>query len=94
MRPFRNLKIGGVIETELSEILLREFDFGGALITITGVEVGEDLLQAKVKLGIIPYERGPEVFQMIQRRRGEVQFKLIKKLRFKPIPHIEFAIDH
>lgn len=93
MRPFRNLKMASVIEAELGTLLSREFDFGGALVTITSVEVGEDLLQAKVKLGIIPYEQGPVVFEMIQERRGELQHKLIKKLRFKPIPHITFAID-
>jgi len=93
MRPFRNLKIASVIEAELGTLLVREFDFGNALVTITGVEVGEDLLRAKVKLGIIPYEQGPRVFKEVERRRGELQHKLVKKLRFKPIPHITFSID-
>lgn len=93
MRPYRNLKIAALIEEELAKLLLRECDFDGALVTITGVIVGEDLLQARVKLAIIPYEKGPEVFFELDKRRGELQHKMLKKMNIRPMPHIEFEIE-
>ena len=93
MRPYRNLKIASVIGEELGKLLNREFDFGGALVTVTSVEVGTDLLHARVKLGIIPYEKGPEVFRAIGERRGELQHQLLRKMNIRPMPHLEFAID-
>ena len=68
MRQYRNLKIGSLIQEELSKLLIRDINFGDALVTILKVEVDEDLLHARVKLGIIPYEKGPEVFKEILKR--------------------------
>ncbi|MEK7513217.1 MAG: ribosome-binding factor A [Patescibacteria group bacterium] len=93
MRPFRNLKIASVIEYELGRILVRDFAVGGALVTITAVEVSTDLLQATVRLGIIPYVKGPEVFAAVSERRGEFQHQLLKKMNIRPMPQIRFLLD-
>ncbi len=78
---------------ELSKLLLTEFDFGGTLVTITDVFVDTDLLQARVKLGIIPYEKGPEVYRMVEAKRRELQYQILKKLNIKPLPHLKFEIE-
>lgn len=93
MRPYRNLKIEDLIQEELSKLLIRELDFEGALVTITGVHVTEDLLQAAITLGIIPYERGPEVFMKVQEKRRELQHKLLKKMNTRPMPTLKFQIE-
>lgn len=93
MRRYRNLKIASVIEEELGKLLLTEFDFDGALVTITDVFVDTDLLQARVKLGIIPVERGPYVFLEIEKKRKFLQGKLLRKLNIKPMPRLKFEIE-
>lgn len=93
MRPYRNLKIASVIQEELGKLLLREFDFGDVLVTITEVAIGEDLQEAKVKLSILPFEKEPETFILINKRRGELQHKLLKKINIKPMPSIRFQIS-
>ena len=93
MRPYRNLKMGSVIEQELGKLMERDFKIEGALVTITGVDVGEDLLQATVKLGIIPYEKGPEVFDALKKERGRFQHLLLKKMNVRPMPQIRFVVD-
>lgn len=93
MRPYRNLKLASVIAEELGKIFVRDFDFDGALVTVTGVDVGEDLLYANVRLGIIPYERGFEIFPMIERERQNLEWTLIKKFNVRPMPHLRFSID-
>jgi|WetSurMetagenome_2_1015567.scaffolds.fasta_scaffold1615044_1 ribosome-binding factor A len=93
MRPFRNLKIGSVIEHELGLLLAKDFAVPGALVTVTSVDVTTDLLQATVKLAIIPYVKGPEVYAAIEKRRGEFQHLLLKKMNIRPMPHIKFALE-
>jgi ribosome-binding factor A len=93
MRPFRNLKIASVIEHELGKILARDFSVEGAFVTIVGVEVTTDLLQATVRLGIIPPIKSPEVYDAIERRRGAFQHALLKKMNIRPMPHIRFALE-
>lgn len=93
MRPFRNLKIASVIEHELSQILARDYHVDGALITVTGVEVSEDLVQAKVNLSVVPYAKGPEAYALIDGEKKEIGHLLLKKMRLRTIPHLKFFID-
>lgn len=93
MRPYRNLKIASLIERELSQLLLKNLDLEGAIITIIGVEVSGDLLQAKVKVGILPESKTGEVFALLTNRRGELQHKLLRKMNIRPMPQIKFEIE-
>ncbi|MDO8557561.1 MAG: ribosome-binding factor A [Candidatus Jorgensenbacteria bacterium] len=81
-----------LIRQEVGGLLEREFNFEGALVTILDVIVSEDLLHATVKLGIIPKERGPEVFFRVQKRTREVNYEISRKLNIRPTPHITFGI--
>ncbi len=93
MRPFRNLKAGSVIQEELNKFLQKDFDFGDALVTVTGVEVSEDMASAGVKVAVIPFEKEIEVYKMIEGRKREIQGKLLRKMNIKPMPKLEFFID-
>ena len=93
MRPYRNLKIASLIEKELNQLILRNLDFNGAFVTITGVLVSEDLSEAKVKVSILPEEKAPEVFKLLEKSRRELQFKLLRKMNIKPMPHLKFEIE-
>lgn len=93
MRPFRNLKVASAIEHELSTLLARDFNVPETLVTITDVAVSEDLLQARVKLGIIPKEKELETFLKLEKRRRELDHAIFKKLNIRPTPRLKFEID-
>jgi ribosome-binding factor A len=93
MRPFRDLKIASVIQEQLAKILARDFFVEGALVTVMNVVLDDDLLHARVKIGIIPYEKGPEVFEALEKNRREFQHKLLKKMNIKPMPQIKFELE-
>jgi ribosome-binding factor A len=93
MRPYRNLKIGSLIQEKLGELFVRDFNFEGALVTIVGVEVDEKLERAFVKLSIFPLHKGPEMFTMIDNRRRELEHKLLRKMNIKPMPRLVFKIE-
>lgn len=93
MRPYRNLKIGSLIEQELSKMILEGCEIDGALVTITNVEVSEDLLQAKVMLSIIPYEKELEAYYAIDEKKREFEHQLLKKMKIRTVPHLKFEIE-
>lgn len=93
MRPYRNLKIASVLEHELGTLLTRDFYVEGAIVTVIGVNVSEDLLHADAKLSIIPYDKELVAYREIISRRGEIEHLLYKKMNIRPFPHLEFSID-
>lgn len=93
MKTFRNLRVANLIEHELTLIIAKECEVEGALITVTDIEVSDDLLQAKVKLGIIPYEKELEAYRAIKKKDRELEHKLYKKINIRPMPHLKFEID-
>lgn len=92
-KPHRIERVASVIEHELSMLLLRELDVTGVVVTITSVEVSSDMLQATVRLGIIPHEAGPAVWDALEEKRHSLQHQLLKKMNIKPMPQIRFRID-
>ena len=92
MRPHRNLKIASSIQKEIAKIIEKDFEFD-ALVTILDVSVDEDLLKTKIKLGIIPYNQGPFVWKELVERRNELRHKLLKKIKIRAVPPLEFMIE-
>jgi len=84
--------MGSLIQEELGKIFSRDFDFEGALVTILEVSVDDKLGNAVVKLGILPFEKGPEMFKMIEDRKRELHGKLLRRMNIKPMPRLVFRI--
>lgn len=94
MRTFRKERVGSLIQEELGRELLREVEFPeGALATITGVVVSDDLEHAKVWLSVLPGELAEAALKVAKGARSELQYRLLKKINIKPMPRIEFALD-
>lgn len=92
MRTFRNLRMAEVIRSELGKMLARDFEFPG-FVTITDVEVTSDLSLAKIKLGIIPPEQGPAVYNELTQKAKYIRGDLLRKMNVRPMPDLEFVID-
>lgn len=92
-RRFRDLKSSSLIREELGEIILRELEFGGALITITEVEVSPDMKTAKINFSVLPAEKAERVLNVLNKFRRKLQYLLQRKIEMKPMPQISFVID-
>ncbi|MEK7547032.1 MAG: ribosome-binding factor A [Patescibacteria group bacterium] len=90
---FRNQRVGKLIREELSKIIIKEFEFGNTLATITEVEVDSKLETAKVRVSVLPSEKAKEIFDSLSRARNRLQTTLFKKLNIRPMPRIMFEID-
>jgi ribosome-binding factor A len=86
-------RVNELIKQQISQLLLKEIDFGDILVTVTDVDTSADLRQAKVKIIILPNEKSEEVLKIIKRKIFYLQQILNKKLNFKTVPKIIFEID-
>lgn len=91
---YRNLRLANLIQEELGKMILREIEFPKSiLVTIVGVEVVNDLKQAKIKLGIIPAAAAKEALDVLEKNKSFLQYSLMKKISIRYMPRIEFEID-
>ncbi len=94
MKNYRPERISDLIIEELGKLLLKEIEVPGTLITITDVDVIKDLRNATVKVSVYPTENSEKVFKILQKKQGEFQFLLGRKMNIRPMPQIRFIIDY
>ncbi|MEY4731223.1 MAG: ribosome-binding factor ribosome-binding factor [Candidatus Parcubacteria bacterium] len=91
---FRALRVAGVIRDETAKLLLRDFDFDGALVTVTDVTVEPSFAWADIFVSVIPSEKASEALDQLAQRTGDIHHYLNRKMNIRPMPRIRFAIDH
>lgn len=93
MRFFRADRVSSVIREELGKLILREVEFGGAIVTITEVEAHKKLDTATVYVSVFPSEQAPEAMRILGEATPRLQHLLLRKMNIKPMPRIEFRYD-
>jgi len=84
-------RVNHLVQQELSQIILKEFDFPlGLFVTLTRVETSSNLIQAKVYISVMPEEKTKEILQILNRQIYQLQQKLNKRLKMRPVPRIKF----
>lgn len=86
-------RVQKLIRNELGKIMIRETEFGGALVTITEVETDKSLENARVKVSVWPSSRAEVVLKILRKETGRFHHLLFKKINLKPMPLIRFEID-
>jgi len=84
-------RVNQLIKKELSQIILREIEFSpGILVTVTRTEATPNLIEAKIFISVIPEEKTSDVLRILNRRIYELQQKINKRLKMRPVPRINF----
>jgi len=85
-------RVNQLIKKELSQIILREIEFSpGILVTVTRAETTPNLIEAKIFISVIPEEKTSDVLRILNRRIYELQQKINKRLKMRPVPRINFV---
>ena len=88
----RNLRVNQLIKKEISQIILREINFPkDFLVTVTRVETSANLIQAKVYISVLPINKNSQVLEILNHQIYDLQQKLNKRLKMRPIPRIIFV---
>ncbi|MCX6719679.1 MAG: 30S ribosome-binding factor RbfA [Candidatus Staskawiczbacteria bacterium] len=85
-------KINSLLEHEIGKILLRDFAFNPEiLVTLTRVDTTANLIEAKVYISVFPEAKSDVILNALQKSVYDVQYKINRALRQRPIPKIKFV---
>lgn len=97
MDSIRQQKIGKMIQTEMADILIKDFRHlcGKALVTVTHVRITPDLGISRVYLSIFAAEDKNTTLNQFIDHIPEIRYALGKRIRHQVriIPEIQFYID-
>lgn len=95
MAKFRVGRVGEQIKKELSHILQNDIkDPRIGFITVTGVEITNDLSQAKVYLSVLGDDEQKEgTLKALEQAGGFIRSELGKRVRLRHTPELIFKFD-
>jgi len=85
-------KINELLRREISTVLQRDFEFVNALVTVGGVEITQDLREAKVFIGVLGGKEA-DVLEQLAQKRALVQSRIAKRVVLRCTPILDFRID-
>lgn len=86
-------KVNELLKREIGSILLREFSDNSCLITINEVKTAGNLQSAQVLFSVIPSKKTEQISRFLNRQVFEIQQRLNRHLRMRPVPKIIFKAD-
>ena len=85
-------RVNQLIKKELSQILLREVDFPkDILVTVTRIDTSPNLRESKVFISTVPSEKAQRVLKTLNQKIYELQQKINRRLKMRPVPRIRFS---
>ena len=95
MLPYkRSQRVGDLLREEIAEIVIHRLkDPRIGFVTITGVDVTDDLKIAKIYVSIFKDEDKKTTLEILNSAKSFIRSKLSKRLRMKSIPSIDFRLD-
>jgi ribosome-binding factor A len=96
MKAKRAARVADLLRKEITDLLLKEIkDPGIGFITVTGLDLSNDLRYARVYVSVM--DKSPEqsevTFAALQRASGFIRHRVYKNLRLKHAPEIKFFPD-
>jgi ribosome-binding factor A len=87
-------RINELLKRELSQLILREFDFPNyILVTVTRVEALDNLSEARAYISVMPDRESSRILQILQKRVYFLQQKINKRLKMRPVPQVKFLAE-
>ena len=95
MAKIRVSRVGEQIKKELSQILQTELkDPRVGFVTVTGVEVTNDLSQARVYISVMGDDtQKEETLRALDKAQGFLRSELGRRIRLRQIPELLFKFD-
>ncbi len=85
-------RVNELLKREISSVIQRDYEWHGALVTVSSVEVTQDLKEAKVWIGVLAGRIEP-VLERLNHEHGAIQSKVMKRVVLKSTPVLNFRHD-
>jgi len=90
----RAQRAGKLIQEEISKIIQRELkDPRIGLVTVTGVDVTDDLRYAKVFITVFKEENKEKTLEGLEHAKGFIRREIGQRIKLRFTPEIEFEFD-
>ena len=86
-------KVNSLLEHEIAKILAKDFNFNGALVTLTHVDATANLIEARAYISALPEDKTDQAIKALNANVHDIQQKLNKMLNMRPVPRIKFLKD-
>ena len=86
-------KVNSLLEHEIGNIVLRDFNFSGSLVTLTHVEATANLIEARAYISVMPEDKIDHVIAVLNKGAYDIQQKINSRLNMRPVPRIKFWAD-
>ncbi|MBK1828953.1 30S ribosome-binding factor RbfA [Haloferula rosea] len=88
----RLTRVNELLKREIGGVVQRDYEWGGALVTVNAVEVTQDLKEAKVWIGVLAGNFS-NVLERLNKEHGSIQRKVMKRVVLKSTPVLTFRHD-
>ena len=95
MLPYkRSQRVSDLLREEIADIIFHKMkDPRLGFITVTGVDVTEDLKISVVYVSVLKEEEKKPTLEILNSAKSFIRSELTKRLRMKFIPSVEFRLD-
>jgi ribosome-binding factor A len=95
MLPYkRSQRVSDLLREEIADIIMYKLKNPRiGFITVTGVDVTDDLKMSVVFLSVLKEEDKKPTLEILNSARSFIRSELSKRLRMKFIPSVEFKLD-
>jgi len=85
-------RINELLRREISAVVQRDYEWNGRLVTVSAVEVTQDLKEGKVWIGVLGGS-ADGVIDKLNHDHGAIQTKVAKRVVLKSTPVLRFRHD-
>ena len=92
MASHRMDRVNELLRREISSVVQHDYEWNGVLVTISGVDITNDLKEGKVWTSVLGGSSEP-VLKKLNRDHGAIQSKVMKRVVLKSTPVLRFVCD-
>lgn len=85
-------RVNELLKREISAVVQRDYKWNNLLVTVSDVEVTQDLKEGKVWIGVLGGDARP-VLEKLNHDHGYIQNKVMKRVVLKSTPVLTFRHD-
>ena len=85
-------RVNELLRREIGNVVQKDYEWHGKLVTISEVDVTQDLKEAKVWTSVLGGDAQP-VIDKLNREHGSIQSKVMKRVVLKSTPVLRFHHD-
>jgi len=85
-------RVNELLRREIGAVLQKDYEWKNLLVTVSEVEVTQDLKEGKVWTSVLGGDAGP-VISKLNKEHGSIQAKVMKRVVLKSTPVLRFQHD-